>query len=529
MQSGLFYNSRACIENKFKKGHKSRKMTDKAEAEAKAYLHEQYDRSCTPEYVDRVINGYNDELFLQWYEKLYTHGDVVFICYETIDSILLPRELDTIEFFGESMEFYLLLKKHPTNKTIVFCEGENSPFRDEAEIIAEDLPEINITFLPERVFNGEKSLARSRQRNPAYFRREIRKACNEILQDFRSVAETVKPKNTEEYVQYGKFYKAIETFKANSNITTGFEELDLNLGGGLVGGALYVIGAAPGIGKTTYALQLADHIASTQRPVLFFSLEMSQMELVSKSIARTAREMFPSDQRDLKTSIQIRKGEADNEKMDAAEEKYIDECGYYMNIIQGDFYTNLDTIRATIEGFLKCDLADTYGPEAKKPVVIIDYLQAIKESESSRAKDIRSATDEKTITLKQIARDCEIPVIAISSFNRSNYMKTIDFESFKESGGIEFTADVVIGLQFSIVDDFDGKNVNSERAKLAKEKEKPERDVSLKCVKNRYGVSSFDIKYKYYAAYDYFREIPHRSETKAKASKSVNYKNMPVI
>ena len=296
-----------------------------------------------------------------------------------------------------------------------------------------------------------------------------------------------------------------------------------------MGGALYVIGAAPGIGKTTYALQLADHIASTERPVLFFSLEMSQMELVSKSIARTAREMFPSDQRDLKTSIQIRKGEANNEKMDAAEEKYVDECGYYMNIIQGDFYTNLDTIRATIEGFLKCDLTDAYGPEAKKPVVIIDYLQAIKESESSRAKDIRSATDEKTITLKQIARDCEIPVIAISSFNRSNYMKTIDFESFKESGGIEFTADVVIGLQFSIVDDFDGKNVNSERAKLAKEKEKPERDVSLKCVKNRYGVSSFDIKYKYYAAYDYFREIPRRSEAKTKTSKNTNYKNMPVI
>jgi hypothetical protein len=80
--------------------------------------------------------------------------------------------------------------------------------------------------------------------------------------------------------------KQVEEGVKTATISTGFESLDNELGGGLRTGSLIILGGIPSLGKTTLALNIANNIAKTGRDVLFFSLEMSRVELELKSISR---------------------------------------------------------------------------------------------------------------------------------------------------------------------------------------------------------------------------------------------------
>ena len=83
------------------------------------------------------------------------------------------------------------------------------------------------------------------------------------------------------------------------------------------------------------------------------------------------------------------------------------------------------------------------------PVVIVDYLQVIAPTDKRMlTKDV---VDSNVRALKKLQKDNDLVVILVSSLNRQNYLTPIDFESFKESGGIEYTADVIWGLQLSVI------------------------------------------------------------------------------
>ena len=101
-------------------------------------------------------------------------------------------------------------------------------------------------------------------------------------------------------------------------------------------------------------------------------------------------------------------------------------------------------------------------------------------------------------------------IFVISSLNRTNYLAPIDFESFKESGGIEYTADVVWGLQLQCMNG--GVFENSEKKTIEKRKIVKEakaanpRKIELVCLKNRYGISSYSCYFDYYPKFDLFVE-----------------------
>ena len=119
----------------------------------------------------------------------------------------------------------------------------------------------------------------------------------------------------------------------------------------------------------------------------------------------------------------------------------------------------------------------------------------------------KDAVDNNVRALKKLQIQSGLVIIVISSLNRQNYLAPIDFESFKESGGIEYTADVVWGLQLSIMNDTDFTNTKSlteKRMKVRDAKARHPRDVELVCLKNRYGISSYTCNFKYYAMFDYF-------------------------
>ena len=89
-------------------------------------------------------------------------------------------------------------------------------------------------------------------------------------------------KNTTDTLQ--DYLSYIQDDTQVKKIRTGFDKLDNLLNGGLPNG-LITLGAIPSLGKTTFALQVADNMASMENTkVLFFSLEMSKFDLISKSL-----------------------------------------------------------------------------------------------------------------------------------------------------------------------------------------------------------------------------------------------------
>ena len=125
----------------------------------------------------------------------------------------------------------------------------------------------------------------------------------------------------------------------------------------------------------------------------------------------------------------------------------------------------------------------------------------------------KDVVDYNVRALKKLQTENDLVVIVISSLNRANYLTPIDFSSFKESGGIEYTADVIWGLQLSVMNeelfDKDAK-LKAKREMVKEAKAANPREIELVCLKNRYGVSSYSCNFKYYARYDLF--IPEKND-----------------
>jgi replicative DNA helicase len=106
--------------------------------------------------------------------------------------------------------------------------------------------------------------------------------------------------------------------------------------------------------------------------------------------------------------------------------------------------------------------------------------------------------DKAVMELKRISRDYKLPVIAISSFNRASYDRGVKMEAFKESGAIEYSSDVLMGMQFKGVaenNDFD----------IDEAKRKDPRDIEVKILKNRNGATGDTIPFQFYQRFSYFK------------------------
>ena len=101
--------------------------------------------------------------------------------------------------------------------------------------------------------------------------------------------------------------------------------------------------------------------------------------------------------------------------------------------------------------------------------------------------------DKAVLELKRLSRDLEIPVICISSFNRQSYNTDPSMQSFKESGAIEYSADVLIGLSSKT-----GKENETKNTLIKK-------NLEVEILKNRNGKTG-KSNFEYYPAYNYFKE-----------------------
>ena len=278
---------------------------------------------------------------------------------------------------------------------------------------------------------------------------------------------------------------------------TGFSNLDRELNGLYPG--LYVIGGISSVGKTTFVHQLADQLADRGDHVIYFSLEQSRLELVSKSISRlTYLHSTEQFKQDAVSGISVRTGN-NSESVQKAIEAY-KETAQRVNVIEGNFNTTAPSIRSYVEQYIK--------DNGVRPIVIIDYLQILQGD--PRLGD-KQRIDNTVTELKRMTRDNNITLFVISSLNRGNYLTPIDFESFKESGSIEYTCDVLWGLQLEAINDpiFNKEgNVKGKRELIKAAKLADPRQIELVCLKNRNGKSSFSCGFTYYPRNDLFIAQP---------------------
>ena len=273
---------------------------------------------------------------------------------------------------------------------------------------------------------------------------------------------------------------------------TGFSNIDSHVS---FYPGLYVLGAISSLGKTTFIHQMADQLVRAGEHVLFFSLEQTCLELVTKGISRL---MAQKNINTAVSAIDIRRG-IENEDVIKATEEYASFTEHEI-ILECSFATKIGDIINTVEKYIE--------ETSVLPVVIIDYLQVICPSDPRQ--QTRDAVDTHVRALKKLQKDHNLVVILVSSLNRQNYLTPIDYESFKESGGIEYTADVIWGLQLQVINDdiFDKEaKLKQKREKVKSAKRATPRDIEFVCLKNRYGESNYSCRFHYYAQFDYFVPI----------------------
>lgn len=288
----------------------------------------------------------------------------------------------------------------------------------------------------------------------------------------------------------------IHTFQASAGKKTGFPLLDAAIGGLYPG--LYVIAATTGLGKTTIVHQIADQLAAAGTHVLYFSLEMSRFEMVSKSFSRT---MATIDRSRAVSSLAIRLGRGGDLAQQAIK-TYAESIGNRLSIIEGNFNCTVPFIAEYIQNYI-----DRTG---ERPVIFIDYLQIMQPPAEMQRGQIRENVDLNITELKRLSRAFNIPVCVVSSISRTYYLSPISLECLKESGGIEYTADCVWGLQFSCMNDEVFKKKDSTWAQkdevYKRAKNTTPREIDLVVLKSRFTGTDIIDHFNYFPAFDLFTE-----------------------
>ena len=376
------------------------------------------------------------------------------------------------------------LEAAPTRSTLILCLDRDEAGKRATAELKQGLQRLNISFVTADICGNAKDPNEALTTDKEKFSAAIKAA----------IAQTAaRPDNVARYIA-DLMGGEIDQFKEAKDRRTGFPNLDAQAGGLYAG--LYCIAAISSLGKTTFAHQIADQVAAAGEEVIFFSMEQSRLEMVSKSLARITAQ---TDIAKAVDSLSIRRGYLPESVLKAADD-YTAAVGERLSIVEGNFNCDISFIGEYIRQYIH--------RTGKKPVVFIDYLQILQPGEDNPKQQKREAIDSAVTELKRISREHGLTVFIISSVNRANYLTPIDFESLKESGGIEYTCDVIWGLQLQCLNDplFDGeKHIKEKRQKVREAKDADPRKIELVCLKNRYGRATFSCSFDYFPKYDLFR------------------------
>jgi replicative DNA helicase len=376
----------------------------------------------------------------------------------------------------------LRLADYPTE---LFFLSEHMAGESNPKVDANDLLQSNSDELVRRLLDGLDKSYKSLTKQQAQMQERRQKLAESKVQS----AENKIGIEIYSFTDYfsGEFFRDIELTAKYSERKTGFENIDALQ---VFMPGVYALGALPASGKTTFAWQLLNQLAEKGEPCIYCSFEMSKAELFTKSVVRELYKKNPQKSERLSlTSANIRRGAM------RGSSELVEQAAQFAQSATNLRVAELSNTSVTelIEG-LKPLCADV----DRAPVICLDYLQIIP-SKGSKASSPKEKIDEVMLRLKDFQRATNATLLVISSFNRENYYQKVSFSSFKESGAIEYSADVIWGLENHGVD-AEGKLDRDEVIKMSKEKV---RRIKFSCLKNRNG-GAYECFFRYHAAYDYF-------------------------
>lgn len=448
--------------------------------------------------------------------------ETIFICEGVFDALSVEQEGGhAIALTGTGYNRLLTLceERHTRAAFIIALDADQAGAKATATL-KEGFNKLGLHCIIARPNTG-KDANEALQSEPEAFKEYVRNAEEQALQLKREQEqeEQAEYKKSSAAYQLQAFIDGIARQKTASYFSTGFASLDAALDGGLYAG-LYCVGAISSLGKTTFCLQIADNLAAAGQDVLIFSLEMAKEELIAKSISRhTLLEDWKQGEssakakttRGILTGSRYRYYTAAEQAIIAAALQSYEAYADHIYISEGIGNIGVAEIREAIEKHIRVT--------GVKPAVIIDYLQIIAPADP-RSTD-KQNTDKAVLELKRMSRDYSIPVIGISSFNRDNYHAPVNLASFKESGAIEYSSDVLIGLQYAGMDYFEGES-EKERDKRTREilkraveagKLGEAQHIQVKVLKNRNG-SKGESLLDFYPMFNYFRDSETQEITK---------------
>ena len=275
---------------------------------------------------------------------------------------------------------------------------------------------------------------------------------------------------------YSHLKEMITNPESAQGTATGFKSLDKVLAG-MGKSDLVLVGARPGMGKTSFCLNIATNVArSTKKKVCIFSLEMSAEQLVNRIISSEA----------LVDSYALRTGELKPEEWE--------HIAQAVSLLAGSDILIDDTSGITVTGMkAKLRRVDNLG------LVVIDYLQLM---QSDRHIDNRvQEVAEISRAMKIMAKELMVPVICCAQLSRGPESRTVKkpmLSDLRDSGAIEQDADVVI---FLYRDDY---YKNAEGNDVPADTEQNVAEIIV--AKNRHG-STDTIKIGWTGRYTKFREL----------------------
>lgn len=247
-----------------------------------------------------------------------------------------------------------------------------------------------------------------------------------------------------------------------TGLRTGFTDLDYMLSG-LQNSDLVLVAARPSMGKTAFALNIADYIAVRNNiPAVFFSVEMSKEQLINRLLAQGG----------MINSQNIRSGKMSDSEW-AKLVKSADDLGTSQLIIDDTPGITISEIRS------KCR---KYKLENDIKVVFIDYMQIIRTT--GRYDSRQQEISEISRTLKAIARELNVPVVALSQLSRAVEARSTNgnrpmLSDLRESGAIEQDADVVMFIYREDYYNRDTERKNISEVIVAKHRNGPTGTVEL--------------------------------------------------
>ena len=214
-----------------------------------------------------------------------------------------------------------------------------------------------------------------------------------------------------------------------TGLTSGFSDID-EMTTGFQPGNFIIVAARPGMGKTSFALNMAVAAAREETaPIAFFSLEMSNDELVQRLICSEAQISMHD----------LRRGNIKNEHWDRISDAMavLNELPIYLDDAGG---LSVSEIRSRCRR-----LKSGHGLSA----VFVDYLQLLRPNAVSRGNNRNEELSEICRTLKTTAKDLEIPIVALAQLNRgveTRADKRPMLADLRDSGSLEQEADLVAFL-----------------------------------------------------------------------------------